>query len=366
MLDMEMCEIISQTGSLCRGRSRGDSACLSNCVFVKSDPLSLGREVAEEDPDGYILPRSAHNSGRGNILFVFVLAECYHCFRQIYAHVLTYLFFFKDALVTRSSSRGSLRHNRTSKNGKSQPHAIPDMSQEYELMSKQPVILLHSPGDGNGNGSANLPVSQQSPCADLVTCSNSLSPHEAVQTQNDESEDGPVPVPTDNEGASEKEPCGDNADFGTALEEGQPQQAVVEYEYMDIRNESMLEKTHASSHEPRESGAYQNTHELFTPKGNNGRSCKANEDAGITEQPDEYEDMNPCGTSDVCTSGVRLEYQNFPAKGRMVSGEEPHRVKMRAFRNACAGVGEKNSNTSFDNPDYWHSRLFHKPDAVCT
>ncbi|XP_060793411.1 receptor tyrosine-protein kinase erbB-3b isoform X2 [Neoarius graeffei] len=335
MLDMEMCEILSQTGSLCRGRSRGDSAYLSNCVSVTSDPLSPGIEMAEEDRDGYILPRSAHNSGR-------------------------------DPLVTQSSSRGSLRHNRASKNGKSQSHAIPDQSQEYELMSKQPVILLHSPGDGNINGSANLPISQQSPCDDLVTCSNSLSPHKAVQTQNDESEDRPVPVPEDNDGASEKEPCGDNSDIGTALEEGQPQQAVVEYEYMDIRNESTLEKNNASSHEPRETGIYQNTHEFFAPKMSNRRSCKADEDAAITEQPDEYEDMNPCGTSGVCTSGVRLEYQNFPANGRMVSGEEPHRVKMRAFRNTCAGVDEKNSNTSFDNPDYWHSRLFHKPDAVCT
>ncbi|MCJ8741867.1 hypothetical protein PDJAM_G00075710 [Pangasius djambal] len=336
MVEMEMCEIVSQTGSLHRGRSRGDSAYLSNCVSVTSDPLSPGTEVAEEDSDGYILPRSSHNSG-------------------------------KDALVNRSSSRASLRHNRAAKNGKSQPHTISDPSQEYELMSKQSAALPNSPGDHcNGNGTANLPVSRQSPCADLVTCSSSLSPHEAVQTQNgtnDESEDRPVPVPTDNEGASEKEPCEDSAEVGTAPGDGQPQQAVVEYEYMDIRNES-IEKAHASSHKPREDGIYQNTHELSAPKGNNRRSCKADEDAAITEQPDEYEDMNACGN--VCTSGVRLEYQNFPVKGRMVSGEEPHRVTMRAFRGACAGVDEKNSNTSFDNPDYWHSRLFHKPDAVCT
>ncbi|KAK3546894.1 hypothetical protein QTP86_003767 [Hemibagrus guttatus] len=339
MVDMEMCEIISQTESLRRGHSRGDSAYLSNCVSVTSDPLSPGIEVDEEDSDGYILPRIAYNSGR-------------------------------DALVTRSSSRASLRHIRASRNSKSQPHAIPDLSQEYELMSKQPAVLLHSPGDGNDDGSANLPVSRQSPCADLVTCSSSLSPHEAVHTQTpgttDESEDKPVPVPTDNTALSDKEASEDNADIGTALEEGQPQQAVVEYEYMDIRNESMSEKAHSSSHEPREDAIYQNTHELSTPKeGRNHRgSRKADEDPAITEQPDEYEDMNACGK--VCTSGVRLEYQNFPAKGRMVSGEEPHRVKMRAFGGPCAGVDENNSSTSFDNPDYWHSRLFHKPDAVCT
>lgn len=282
---------------------------------------------------------------------------------------LTYLYSFKDALVTRSSSRGSLRHNRASKNGKSQPHAVPDQSQEYELMSKRPAVLPQSPGDvtGNGNGLANLPVSRQSPRADIVTCSSSLSPHEAVQTQNgtnDESEGKPVPVPIDNERASETEPRGGIADVGTAPEERQPQQAVVEYEYMDIRNGSVSEKAHTDLREPREDGVYQNTHELSAPKTNNRRSCKADEDRAIAEQPDEYEDMNAC--EKVCTSGVQLEYQNFPAKARMVSGEEPHRAQMRAFRGACAGVDEKNGSTSFDNPDYWHSRLFHKPDAVCT
>lgn len=270
--------------------------------------------------------------------------------------------------MSRSSSRASLRHIRASRNSKSQPHAIPDPSQEYELMSKQPAVLLHSPGVGNDGGSTNLPVSRQSPCADLVTCSSSLSPHKVVQTHTpgttDESEDKPVPVPTNNTAPSDKEASEDNVDVGIALEEEQPQQAVVEYEYMDIRNESMSEKAHSNSQEPREDAIYQNTHELSAPKGNDRRSRKAEEEAAITEQPDEYEDMNMRGK--VRKSGARLEYQNFPAKGRMVSGEEPHRVKMRAFGGACAGVDENNSSTSFDNPDYWHSRLFHKPDAVCT
>lgn len=234
-------------------------------------------------------------------------------------------------------------------------------------MIKQPAVVPHAPEDGSGNtnGSANLPLSQQPPCADHVTCSSSLTPHEAVQIQNctnDASEDRPVPVPTDDEGASEKEPCEDSVDIDAALEERLPRQAVVEYEYMDITNESSLEKAH--SHKPRQDGIYQNTLELSAPEEYNRRGCRADEDASIAEQPDEYEDMNAPGK--VFAPGVRLEYQNFPAKGRMVSGEEPHRVQMRAFRGACAGVDEKNSSTSFDNPDYWHSRLFHKPDAVCT
>ncbi|XP_053338604.1 receptor tyrosine-protein kinase erbB-3b [Clarias gariepinus] len=332
MLDMEICEITSQTGSLRRGYSRGDSAYLSNSVSVTSDPFSSGIEGAEEDPDGYILPRSNHSGP-----------------------------------VPRSSSGGSLLHNRASKTSRGQPQAVPDPSQEYELMIKQPAVPPHSPGHNSGNILANLPVFQKSPSADPVTCSSSLLPQEAVQTQNDssnENEHMSLLGSTDNEKASEKGLCEDSTDGGTGPGQGQPRQAVVKYECMDIRNEPTLEKGHTRSHKPREEGIYQNTYELPVSKGDNRRSCKADEDKAITDEPDEYEDMNSCGKARA--SDVRLEYQNFPTKGRMVSGEEPHRVTMRAFQGVCADVDEENSNMSFDNPDYWHSRLFHKPDAVCT
>lgn len=234
-------------------------------------------------------------------------------------------------------------------------------------MIKQPAVPPHSPGHNSGNILANLPVFQKSPSADPVTCSSSLLPQEAVQTQNDssnENEHMSLLGSTDNEKASEKGLCEDSTDGGTGPGQGQPRQAVVKYECMDIRNEPTLEKGHTRSHKPREEGIYQNTYELPVSKGDNRRSCKADEDKAITDEPDEYEDMNSCGKARA--SDVRLEYQNFPTKGRMVSGEEPHRVTMRAFQGVCAGVDEENSNMSFDNPDYWHSRLFHKPDAVCT
>lgn len=75
MVDVEICETFSQTGSLRRGHSQGDSAYLSNCMSVMSDSFSPGIDVDEEDPDGYVLPRSAHSSGRGDISFVLVLLQ---------------------------------------------------------------------------------------------------------------------------------------------------------------------------------------------------------------------------------------------------------------------------------------------------
>ncbi|XP_062872148.1 receptor tyrosine-protein kinase erbB-3b [Trichomycterus rosablanca] len=330
MVDVEIGDITSQDGSLRRGRSRGDSAYRSNCVSVASDPLSPGIEVVEEDSDGYVLPRSANISER-------------------------------DVLLTRSSSRAS----RASKNGRihlSPLVLVTDPLQEYELMNKR---SSHSPGTAT-DVSSNVPVLQQSPCTDM-SCYSSPSPQEPLQTQNAMQCNG-TSEKTEDEGESKN----DHSDNIAAQDESQSQQTVGEYEYMDIRTDSALEDAQISSaevpessDEPRENVIYQNASELSVVTGNASRlSSKPDEDTTVAVQPEEYEDMNSCGR--VSMSGAQMEYQNFPAKGRTVTGDDKHVPNIRAFRGACAGVDEKNSNTSFDNPDYWHSRLFHKPDAVCT
>lgn len=83
-------EIISQTGSLRRGYSRADSAYMSNCMSVSSEPFSPGLQVAEEDIDGYVQPRSVQNAERGDILLLL-------CDRFIY---LSYSELYLDYLVT--------------------------------------------------------------------------------------------------------------------------------------------------------------------------------------------------------------------------------------------------------------------------
>uniref|UniRef100_A0A674EDW0 Receptor protein-tyrosine kinase n=1 Tax=Salmo trutta TaxID=8032 RepID=A0A674EDW0_SALTR len=71
------------------------------------------------------------------------------------------------------------------------------------------------------------------------------------------------------------------------------------------------------------------------------------------------------------------EYQNLPVlgKGRATTAEVEGGTSTRCaglgvegYIKVCSGVGvvEPSSNTSFDNPDYWHSRLFLKADAVRT
>lgn len=80
----------------------------------------------------------------------------------------------------------------------------------------------------------------------------------------------------------------------------------------------------------------------------------------------EYEDMDCFAT---LRPGDVVVYQNVQQEEEgAVGGTEAHRsgfgpyVKVRAG----VGVGEPAADRSFDNPDYWHSRMFLKPKAVPT
>uniref|UniRef100_A0A672LC74 Receptor protein-tyrosine kinase n=1 Tax=Sinocyclocheilus grahami TaxID=75366 RepID=A0A672LC74_SINGR len=106
---------------------------------------------------------------------------------------------------------------------------------------------------------------------------------------------------------------------------------------------------------PTEKAIYQNVSARHRPK--------ENEDSDITTQRSEYVDMEASGRTD-SEDRDQADYQNFSVKGRPVVGEEPQKTGLRSYLKVCAGVEAQ--NTSFDNPDYWHSRLFHKQDAVCT
>lgn len=80
---------------------------------------------------------------------------------------------------------------------------------------------------------------------------------------------------------------------------------------------------------------------------------------------EEYEEM----VFGVVPDGWRhTEYQNLPVKGRAVPEEKGggRCAGTRDYIKVCSGLGDAGNNTSFDNPDYWHSRLFLKPDAVRT
>lgn len=111
-----------------------------------------------------------------------------------------------------------------------------------------------------------------------------------------------------------------------------------------------------------------NTSKQPTLEGNLGSMVIPKPDvltAGV-EKLEEYEEMTKFGV--VSNGWEQADYQNLPVMGRAVCEEmgSGRCVGIRGYIKVCAGMGEPGSNTSFDNPDYWHSRLFLKPDAVRT
>lgn len=86
----------------------------------------------------------------------------------------------------------------------------------------------------------------------------------------------------------------------------------------------------------------------------------------VGERLEEYEEMATFGA--VPAGWEQPDYQNLPVKGSAVSEEvgSGRCGGIGGYIKVCAGIGEPGSSTSFDNPDYWHSRLFVKPDAVRT
>lgn len=321
MVDIEMA---SQTGSLRRGRSRMDSAYMSTGVSVASDPFSSGLEGVDEDHYGYVLP-------------------------------------------TERGSRSTVPHCRTSRNSKSALPPLKTDVQEYELMIKQPPRLSTSPTDSTDGSSALCnPSSPASP----YTCSVLPQKRDTDSTQTEQSDKGISPPDGDSvESAAAAceyslvgtETCttDENKSESSPEEEEpptepQPQEAVVEYEYMDIRTDINQQNSSPRSPDEVESDSREAIYQNVSAR------HEENEDSDLTTRRSEYVDMKASGRTG-SEDRDQVDYQNFPVKGRPVVGEE---TGLRSYIKVCAGVEAQ--NTSFDNPDYWHSRLFHKQDAVCT
>ncbi|XP_052397274.1 receptor tyrosine-protein kinase erbB-3-like [Carassius gibelio] len=312
-------ELSSQTGSLHRGRSHKDSAYMSNGVSVASDPFSSGLEGVDEDHYGYVLP-------------------------------------------TEKASRSTVPYGRTSRNSKSALPPPKTEIQEYELMNKRPLQLSTSPTDSTALSSPSTPASPH-------TCSVLPQKRDTDSTQTEQSDKGASPSEVDSvESAAAAAAaacegtviCTDETQSESIpAEEEPPQDLMVEYEYMDIRKDIHQRNSPASSPDEVESDGreeiYQNVSARHRPK--------ENEDSDLTTRRSEYVDMEASGITD-SEDRDQADYQNFPVKGSPVVGEEPQTTGLRSYIKVCAGVEVQ--NTSFDNPDYWHSRLFHKQDAVCT
>lgn len=196
--------------------------------------------------------------------------------------------------------------------------------------------------------------------------------------------------------STEKHQLSGDSDSGIRAvdDQGEAAHGIGRYEYMDIRRSNSIEgedpawkrcwnqtssKSEATTEETdqiaellkrelEEEEKYDNTNKQPALQGNGSTTVMSRPDVLTAggEMGEEYEEMTRFGV--VPSGWKQADYQNLPLKGRAVSdGMGSDRCAgIGGYIKVLAGIGEPGSNTSFDNPDYWHSRLFLKPDAVRT
>ncbi|XP_034564833.1 receptor tyrosine-protein kinase erbB-3a isoform X2 [Notolabrus celidotus] len=320
-VELEMSEDFSLAGSLKRRRHREDSAYVSQRDSLSGGPPETSSpEMEEEDQNGYVLP--GESPERENLL---------------------------------SSSRAT-----TGRIGKSHSSGLlddPD-DEEYEYMNKQTPV---SPKQ-NSNWMKPNKKRTSSMSSQATACSGDTLSMEARRGHS-----------------------------GTNQSSDSEQQGIneVEYEYMDIRGNEKDESPPPHNPPPppltplrttKEGEEGNKDEEEYVEDSNYHymnrqpklRQALQDRDEIVMQERDEgeayeYEDMD-CFVA--LGPGDAVVYQNMQSdaeeaggsKESYQSGFEPY-VKVRAG----VGVGEPaTGDQSFDNPDYWHSRMFLKPKAVPT
>uniref|UniRef100_UPI0037E88292 receptor tyrosine-protein kinase erbB-3b n=1 Tax=Semicossyphus pulcher TaxID=241346 RepID=UPI0037E88292 len=268
-------------------------------------------------------------------------------------------------------------------------------SQEYEIMTKESCDVL-SQADvpvlseelGPKTSPTHSPTFKAPSPAEDTAHVETLAPVSAVKNkQEEESCEGSA---ADQRDSTEKhEPTGDSDSGIRAVGD----QGEGRYEYMDIRRCDSTEgenpawerrgsQTSAEGTEETDQivevlkKEHKEEEEEEKCHNTNKQPLQGDQSEMVMPRPDvltaggeeveEYEEMTRLGV--VPGGWEEADYQNLPVKGRSVPEEtgSSRCAGIGGYIKVCAGMGEPGSNTSFDNPDYWHSRLFIKPDAVRT
>ncbi|KAK2862208.1 hypothetical protein Q5P01_001741 [Channa striata] len=318
-VELEMNEDFSLTGSLKRRRHREDSAYVSQRDSMSGGPPETpSPEMEEEDQNGYVLPGDSPEKD-----------------------TLLFLSRANPGRMGKSHSSGLLDD--------------PD-DEEYEYMNKQTHV------SSRPNSHYLQPKKKRT-----SSMSSQVTAYSVDTTSSMEARGGH----TKSKDNSDSEQQASNE---------------VEYEYMDIRGSEKEENPPA--------------HILnlpLTPSRIGDRRVTVEEDVYVEDsnyhytnkQPKlrqalqdrkelkiqgrvegevyEYEDMD-CFAAQ--KPGDAVVYQNVQREGEgAAGGTEVHRSGFDSYVKVRAGVGigePAAGDRSFDNPDYWHSRLFLKPKAVPT
>ncbi|KAM3621018.1 uncharacterized protein V6R79_005030 [Siganus canaliculatus] len=315
----EMSEDFSLAGSLKRRRHTEDSAYVSQRDSMSGGPPGTP-SMEEEDQNGYVLPGDSPE---------------------------------RETLL----SAPRVPPGRMGKSRSSNLLDDPD-DEEYEYMNKQTCVSIpvsprhNSHWTGKSNKKRNSSVSSQ-----MTACSADTMSSVEMRGSH-----------TRSDHTSDSEQQGSND---------------AEYEYMDIRGSDREESPPEHSpplpptparmaketDEEEEEDEYVEDYHYTNEQPKLGQALQDKKELKIEGRDEaeayEYEDMDCFVTQ---RPGNVVVYQNLQSEGAagdaesQQSGFEPY-VKIRAG----VGVGEHAAgDRSFDNPDYWHSRMFAKPKAVPT
>uniref|UniRef100_A0A8C7RLE2 Receptor protein-tyrosine kinase n=1 Tax=Oncorhynchus mykiss TaxID=8022 RepID=A0A8C7RLE2_ONCMY len=370
VVELEMSEYFLLAGSMRRKRHREDSAYMSQRDSMSGGPSETPSPdtEGEKDQSGYMLPGLGDSPGRGDIPEI-------------------------DDANQHTTQYVTLPHWKTSKvssypSGPSEDHD--SACEEYEYMNKQASIMYLSPRQQPGHSKdgphrlkmnkrqcSSVPDTEYSKCMGYRT---SAGENSGGQTKNSEHQDYEFPALNSDADNTEQLGSGD-----------------MEYKYMDIRSVGP-----EASERPDDPPTRDVPHPGATPKQRmkgereveeeeddeyvveyveeddyqyTNRQPKLRQDlrgreglrmqGGGEGEVDEYEDMDSLAAPG---AGDPVEYENVQREGEgAVGGIGGQHTGMGAFVKVCAGVGEPSGgDCSFDNPDYWQSRLFLKLNAVNT
>uniref|UniRef100_A0A8C7D5E8 Receptor protein-tyrosine kinase n=1 Tax=Oncorhynchus kisutch TaxID=8019 RepID=A0A8C7D5E8_ONCKI len=193
-------------------------------------------------------------------------------------------------------------------------------------------------GEEDQNGYV-LPGLGDSPERECTGHRTSAGENRGGQTKNEEHQDYEFPALNSDSDKMEERGSGD-----------------VEYEYMDIRSVG-----------PEASERPDDPPTRVVPHPGDDYHYTNRMQRGGEGEVDEYEDMDSLAAPG---AGDPVEYENLQGEGEgVVEGMGGQHTGMGAFVKVRAGVGvgePGGGDRSFDNPDYWQSRLFLKPNAVST
>lgn len=390
--EAEVREEVLQTRSLHRSRlgsekSHHIAACsrprkLSTASSPSSYKVWTAEEEEELDHYGYVLPGSPGTPERGKI-------------HSKHNSVLFYFIYFALLLslcITASRISRSGKRNTSQKNNLRLMLSNP--SQEYETMNTESTVPTCSPllqGDDPLITVCHKVTTLPSPT--LMDLSLTEKPQETPICASHVAHEGALGEQKD---LAEKHhlisictgaiiSMDDQAEVG---------EGVGRYEYMDIRHSDSSE-----GGDPELQRSWSETSVISAAE-----TCDTEDVVGVVEEeqkgqeaenhhnadettrlqgslsstpgPDvptagggkveEYEEMT--GLGEVPNGWGCTEYENLPVKERAAPEDVggARCAGIEEYIKVCAGIGEPGSSTSFDNPDYWHSRLFLKPDAVRT